>query len=44
MGMKILAVGLILFALTLLGVTAAAVTIVTGILILIGALGVLTGY
>lgn len=43
MGLKILAVGLILLALTLLGVRQIP-ELVTGILILLGSIGVLTGY
>ncbi len=45
MGLKILAVGLILLALPLLGVTGiGALSLVTGILIVIGAIGVIAGY
>lgn len=43
MGIKILAVGLILFSLGLLGITQIP-DLITGLLVLIGSIGILAGY
>lgn len=43
MGLKILAVGLLILGVSMVGVTAIP-ALVTGILIIIGAIGVLAGY